>query len=138
MLDIGRSIDYYNRFEHTAQIVATTDLAGFSHRDIALLAATTLLAGEPGRDLSVYRPLLAVTDELAIQRMAAVLALADALDHRYPPDAHGPPLCTRRGDTVSVALPVTQIVTSKAETERIRKHFGITVRLESTGRTHDR
>src|SRR5439155_13961326 len=39
ILDIGRSIDYYRRYEHTADILTESDLAGFSHRDLALLAA---------------------------------------------------------------------------------------------------
>lgn len=130
VLDTGRSIDYYSRFEHTAQIVATTDLAGFAPRAIALLAATVLLAGEPGRDLKGFAPLLGNKDALPVQRMAAVLALADALDHRYPPGPYELPHCERRGDGFVITTPVAQTFNCKAECERIRKYFGYTVTLE--------
>ena len=39
VLDIGRAIDYYDRFEHAAMIVTSADLAGFSHADLGLLTA---------------------------------------------------------------------------------------------------
>ena len=38
LVDVGRAIDYYDRFEHAAMIVLTADLAGFSHADLAALA----------------------------------------------------------------------------------------------------
>ena len=37
VLDVGRSIDFFDRHEHVAEIVLATDLNGFSHRGIALV-----------------------------------------------------------------------------------------------------
>ena len=47
LLDIGRTVDFFDRHEHVADLVLATDLAGFSHRQVALLAA--VVAGR-GRD----------------------------------------------------------------------------------------
>ena len=46
LLDIGKAIDHYERWEHTAMIVTTADLAGFSHSGLAALSAILLHAGE--------------------------------------------------------------------------------------------
>ena len=46
-LDVGRSVDYYRRFEHTADmLVRASDLVGFTHRKLALLAAVVRQAGD--------------------------------------------------------------------------------------------
>src|SRR4030095_14471975 len=39
LLDIGRSVDYYRRYQHTADMITEADLDGFSHRKLALLSA---------------------------------------------------------------------------------------------------
>ena len=51
LLDIGRSVDFYNRHEHTTSIVLAADLSGFAHRAIALLAAIVRLADKDGASL---------------------------------------------------------------------------------------
>jgi exopolyphosphatase/pppGpp-phosphohydrolase len=38
-LAVARSLDFYNRHKHAAHFVLEADLSGFSHRDIAVLAA---------------------------------------------------------------------------------------------------
>ncbi|MBD3163405.1 MAG: hypothetical protein GF346_13040, partial [Candidatus Eisenbacteria bacterium] len=44
ILDVGKSIDYYQRHLHAARILTATDLSGFAHRGIAFLAAVVLFA----------------------------------------------------------------------------------------------
>ena len=46
ILDIGRTVDFFDRHEHVADLVLATDLGGFSHRQVALLAATVRQAGD--------------------------------------------------------------------------------------------
>ena len=49
LLDIGRAIDYYDRFEHAANIVIAADLAGFSHADLGTLTAILRQADDDTR-----------------------------------------------------------------------------------------
>ncbi|MEK7215698.1 MAG: hypothetical protein AAB289_08905, partial [Chloroflexota bacterium] len=83
VLDIGRTIDYYNRHEHTAAIVTATDLSGFSHRSLALLAAIIERAGGSTKGTKHYRPLLGAGAEGVAFRGGAVLDLADQLERRH-------------------------------------------------------
>ena len=58
VLDIGRSVGFFDRHEHVAEVVLATDLDGFSHRAIALLSAVTLAAGGEDMKPKSYAPLL--------------------------------------------------------------------------------
>jgi exopolyphosphatase/guanosine-5'-triphosphate,3'-diphosphate pyrophosphatase len=82
LLDIGRSIDFFDRYEHVADIVLTTDLLGFSHREVALLSAVVRSAGDEGEDLGRYQPLLDKEDRRPVERAATLLALADEIEQR--------------------------------------------------------
>jgi exopolyphosphatase/guanosine-5'-triphosphate,3'-diphosphate pyrophosphatase len=84
LLDIGRSIDFFDRHEHVADIVLATDLLGFSHREIALLSAVVRSAGDEGADLRRYQPLLTRHDRHSVERAATLLALADEIEERCP------------------------------------------------------
>ena len=87
LLDIGRSVDYYDRLSHSAAIVLLADLNGFTHREIALLAAIIREADKRQSDFGVYAPLLTNDDGPAIARCGAILALADEIERRYPGEA---------------------------------------------------
>jgi exopolyphosphatase/guanosine-5'-triphosphate,3'-diphosphate pyrophosphatase len=82
LLDIGRSIDFFDRYEHVADIVLQTDLLGFSHREVALLSAVVRSAGDEGEDLERYQPLLDKDDRRPVERAATLLALADEIEQR--------------------------------------------------------
>src|SRR5262249_49590001 len=68
ILDVGRSIDYYRRHAHAADIVIEGDLNGFSHRKLALLAAVIREAGEDESVLRLYRPLMGSADRSTISQ----------------------------------------------------------------------
>jgi exopolyphosphatase/guanosine-5'-triphosphate,3'-diphosphate pyrophosphatase len=82
LLDIGRSIDFFDRYEHVADIVISTDLLGFSHREVALLSAVVRSAGDENEDLGRYQPLLDKEDRRPVERAATLLALADEIEQR--------------------------------------------------------
>jgi exopolyphosphatase/guanosine-5'-triphosphate,3'-diphosphate pyrophosphatase len=92
ILDVGRSVGFFDRHEHVAELVVTTDLDGFSHRAIALLAAVALAAGGEEVRPKSYAPLLGREDGEPVRRAAVVLALADDIEERCPP---GVPLAIR-------------------------------------------
>jgi exopolyphosphatase/guanosine-5'-triphosphate,3'-diphosphate pyrophosphatase len=84
VLDVGRSIDFFDRHEHVADIVLATDLLGFSHREIALLSAVLRGAGDAGSQVTRYAPLLDQKDREPVARAATLLALADEIGERCP------------------------------------------------------
>lgn len=97
LLDVGRAIDYYERFEHAAAVATTGDLAGFSHEDLGILSAILRQADEdesPGP----YRGLVPAEDRRPLRRAAAILALADEINRRIPSRRPAILSCTwRRG-----------------------------------------
>jgi exopolyphosphatase/guanosine-5'-triphosphate,3'-diphosphate pyrophosphatase len=106
LVDIGRSVDYYSRWEHAARIAADSDLYGFSHREIVLISAALEKAGTERVTLPGYRSLLSAADAAQLDRLAVVLALADQLGHRLRSDGGVRVLLRRGGATVSLPADV--------------------------------
>jgi exopolyphosphatase/guanosine-5'-triphosphate,3'-diphosphate pyrophosphatase len=120
LLDIGRSVDYYNRLSHSAAIVLLADLDGFTHREIALLAAVIREADKRQSDFGPYAPLLSNDDGPAIVRCGAILALADEIERRVPGEE---PIELRiEADSESVRLNVPAF--SGYEREKLVDRFG--------------
>jgi exopolyphosphatase / guanosine-5'-triphosphate,3'-diphosphate pyrophosphatase len=129
VLDIGRSIDYYQRHQHAAMILRSTNLLGFSHREIALLSAVVEFAGDPGASLKRYRPLLSDTDHRSVLRAGVVMALADEIEHRLP---SGDPVRVRislRSDSVVLRSPALEAWDPRRLAERFRGAFGRDLRI---------
>ena len=89
LLDVGRAIDYYDRFEHAAMIVTAADLAGFTHADLGALTAILRQADDDTR-LGPYGRLIDPDDRQAVLKAATALTLADELNRRIPPGAPAP------------------------------------------------
>lgn len=87
MIDAGAAIDFYNREQVAADIVMTTDLAGFSHLMIAEFAALLLLVEQPSFDVHRFAPLLSEDERGRLDLAAAALALGFELHRRIPPSA---------------------------------------------------
>jgi exopolyphosphatase/pppGpp-phosphohydrolase len=87
IIDIGKCIDYVDRLEHAAAVLMATDLAGFGHRRLALLAATVEAADRRRPDWRNYRPLLSEADERPLEKSGLLLALADEIERRLPPES---------------------------------------------------
>ncbi|MBF8284883.1 MAG: Ppx/GppA phosphatase [Anaerolineales bacterium] len=78
--DIGTIVDYYDHHKHSAYIVVSTGLPGYSHRETVLIALLGLYhrKGEP--DVGPYRKVLEAGDAERVRRLAALLRLAEYLD----------------------------------------------------------
>ena len=100
LLDIGRTVDFFDRHEHVADLVLATDLAGFSHRLVALLSAIVRRAGDEDAPERSLAPLVAHGEEALVARTAVLLALADEITERCPPSSEPALTCRARGDTV--------------------------------------
>jgi hypothetical protein len=82
LLDIGRSVDFFDRYKHAAMMVVDTELDGFSHRQIALLAAVIAKAAD--EDAKFPAVILKGLDLDDIQRAAVLLKLADNMLQYWP------------------------------------------------------
>jgi exopolyphosphatase/guanosine-5'-triphosphate,3'-diphosphate pyrophosphatase len=123
ILDIGRSVDFFDRHEHVADIVVTTELNGFSHREIALLAAVVRLAraeDAPER----YLPLVREEDQRAVGRAAVLLALADDIEERCPRGARVSLRCRVSGSRVVVSVPALAGWRPRSIGRRFERAFG--------------
>jgi exopolyphosphatase / guanosine-5'-triphosphate,3'-diphosphate pyrophosphatase len=104
LLDIGRSIDFFDRHRHAAAITIDTEMDGFSHREVALIAAVMRAAGGEKLRARDWAPLIDEAEEAGLERAAVVLALADDIDERMRP-GRTPALAwhtTKRHVTISV------------------------------------
>jgi exopolyphosphatase/guanosine-5'-triphosphate,3'-diphosphate pyrophosphatase len=123
ILDVGRSIDYYRRHAHTADILVAADLAGFGHRGLALLAAVVRMAGDQHMRIRIYRPLLSNQDHDAVSRLGTILALADEIEHRVPPGRTADVSCRVRSRAVSLQAPLYDPWRREALRQRFRAAF---------------
>ena len=84
VLDIGRSLDFFNRHAHVADMLLATELNGFTHEELALMSGLVRLAGNRHADPRRLRPLIAGADGARLDRAAVILALADEIERRCP------------------------------------------------------
>lgn len=102
VLDIGRSVDFFDRHEHAARIVLASELDGFSQVEVARIAAILHVADEEGIDLEEFAPLIGKADRRVIERAAVLLLLADDLLERAPKGAMPRLKVTVRGGRVII------------------------------------
>lgn len=129
LLDVGRSVDYYRRHEHTEMILTATDMPGFSHREVVLIAAVVRLAEDQAKGLKRYGPLIESKDLEPLRQLAAILALADEVERRIPAEA---PTCldaVRRGNRVGISAGV-DLARTEPLLARIEETCRTTLELE--------
>jgi exopolyphosphatase/guanosine-5'-triphosphate,3'-diphosphate pyrophosphatase len=102
VLDIGRTFDVVNRHEHLAEILLSTELTGFTHGELALLAAIVRRAGDRHADIRSLAGIGGVGPK-SIERAAIILCLADEIEARCPP---GEPIAIRAEASRNVTLSI--------------------------------
>jgi exopolyphosphatase/guanosine-5'-triphosphate,3'-diphosphate pyrophosphatase len=125
LLDIGRSVDFFDRHEHVADMVLATDLAGFSHRDLALLSSVLRHAGDVDTPEKKLAPLITSDDIPAIERAAVVLRVADDIEERCPPGATLAIECRRGPREVSIVVPQLVAWRPRKIAARFERAFGL-------------
>ncbi len=123
LLDVGRAIDYYDRYEHAAMIVTAADLAGFSHADLGALTAILRQADDDTR-LGPYGRLVAPEDRDAVLRAATALTLADELNRRIPPEVPTPISCNWMRGGFEVVAPIPEGWRPRSVASRFQKVYG--------------
>jgi exopolyphosphatase/guanosine-5'-triphosphate,3'-diphosphate pyrophosphatase len=106
LLDVGRSVDYYRRHRHAADILIEADLVGFTHRELGLLAAVIRSAGNESSRWQAYRPLLGPADGPRVAREGLLLELADEIEHRMAPGEAHAIGCDVNGKNVVLRAPI--------------------------------
>jgi exopolyphosphatase/guanosine-5'-triphosphate,3'-diphosphate pyrophosphatase len=124
VLDIGRSVDFFDRHQHAAEIVLATELDGFSHRDVALLSALLRAAREEDVDLRPLAPILKGGDREAIERAGVVLALADDIEERCPRGTAIDVRCAVGRQEVRLDVPALAGWRPRGLGERFERTFG--------------
>jgi exopolyphosphatase/guanosine-5'-triphosphate,3'-diphosphate pyrophosphatase len=124
LLDIGSSIDFFQRHLHVAEIVLATDLQGFSHRQIALLAALAQGAGNDPAPLEDFHPVLTKADRRPLEQAAMLLSLADALEQRCLPGSPARIRCQVTAAEVRLTVPGLQGWRPRRVGARFEKIFG--------------
>lgn len=138
LLDVGQSINYYDRWTHAASVTASADLQGFTHREVALIATTLARLGKARSNLPRYARLCTRDDIKRIDRLAVIIELADELDRRV--DGGGPPTFRyddrRNRVVVSTGLPYAWEPADL--TRRFRTRLGRTLSLRPAETAGDR
>jgi exopolyphosphatase/guanosine-5'-triphosphate,3'-diphosphate pyrophosphatase len=124
VLDIGRSVDFFDRHEHAADMVMETEMYGFSHRGLALLSAVLRRAGDEDGSLRRYAPLLDAEDAGMVARSAVLLALADDIEERCPPGPGLEVACEPGREEVKVTVPALAGWRPRALADRFQRAFG--------------
>jgi exopolyphosphatase/guanosine-5'-triphosphate,3'-diphosphate pyrophosphatase len=131
LLDIGRSIDYYERYRHAADIIVASDLAGFTHRKLALLAAVVRQGGDASMNVRQYGPLLGAADAAPVARASAILELADEIEHRSRPDQIGSIEAREVRRTIVVTAPIFDGYRQDVLASRVQQAFGRRLAFEA-------
>jgi len=129
VLDIGRTVDFFDRHEHVADLVLATDLGGFSHRQVALLAAVVRQAGDEDARPRSLAPLVTRGDRKGVERAAVLLTLADEITERCPPGSPSTLRCRERGGETSVGVPALASWGVRGLAERFEAAFGTRLRV---------
>lgn len=138
LLDVGPSINYYDRWSHAAAVVAAADLQGFTHREVALIATTLARLGKGRSHLPRYARLCGRDDIRRIDRLAVILELADQLERRV--DGGEPPTVRvdDRRDRVVVSTGLAYPWEPADLVRRFRTRLGRTLSLRPADASSDR
>jgi exopolyphosphatase/guanosine-5'-triphosphate,3'-diphosphate pyrophosphatase len=132
LLDVGRAIGYYQRFEHAAMIATAADLAGFSHEALGAMTAILRQADDDAR-LGPYARLVPGSARPAVLRAATVLALADELNRRIPPGVPARISTTWHPGAFVVVAPVPPGWHPRRLADRFRSAFGRPLHIVAAG-----
>lgn len=78
--DIGTAVNYQDHHKHSAYLILSAGLPGYSHRETVLIALLCLYHRKGKADVDAYRAVLAKGDGERIRKLGALLRLAEALD----------------------------------------------------------
>lgn len=96
--DIGTAVNYQDHHKHSAYLILSAGLPGYSHREMTLIALLCVYHRKGKADLSAYSAVLGKGDVDRVRRLGAILRLAEALDSSHTQDVAGVRVEARRRD----------------------------------------
>jgi exopolyphosphatase/guanosine-5'-triphosphate,3'-diphosphate pyrophosphatase len=78
--DVGTVVDYYDHHKHSAYIILSSGLPGYTHRETALIALLCLYHRKGNTSLETYGGVCERGDAERVKRLASLLRLAEYLD----------------------------------------------------------
>ncbi|HYN06510.1 MAG TPA: Ppx/GppA phosphatase family protein [Vicinamibacterales bacterium] len=123
LLDLGRSLDFFERHKHVADILLATELNGFTHEELAFVSDLVRRAGDRHADPEMLSPLVEPSDLAGLNRGAIILALADEIERRCP---RGRPIAVscKVGREVRVSVPLLPAWRANDLGHRFERAFG--------------
>ncbi len=94
--DIGSAVNYQDHHKHSAYLILSAGLPGYSHRETALIALLCVYHRKGKADLKTYQAVLEKGDPQRVRRLGAVLRLAEALDSSRTQDVAAVTVAARR------------------------------------------
>jgi exopolyphosphatase/pppGpp-phosphohydrolase len=128
-------VDFFDRHEHVADLVLATDLGGFSHRQVALLAAVVRRAGDEEARPRSFAPLVTREDRRPIERASVLLTLADEITERCAPGSAPVVRCRSGRGEVTLVVPALASWGVRGLEGRFAGAFGRRLRVAPGART---
>jgi exopolyphosphatase/guanosine-5'-triphosphate,3'-diphosphate pyrophosphatase len=129
VLDLGRAVDYYDRFQEAARMVLGADLIGFSHDHLAM-AAAILLEADGERPAKALTASLTKADRAWTGQAGVILALAEEIDRRTIPGRPADVACRFDGKHAIITAPALAAWDPRDLDGRFRRAFGRRLTIE--------
>lgn len=133
--DIGMTVNYFDHHKHSAYLILSGQMPGFSHREHVLIALLAQYHRKGDPKLGAYKALLEPDDDLRLTRLAACLRLAEYLERsragrvRSLEVSIDPQSVTLR--LIADETPRVELWEAAKQGEIFRKAFGRELHLES-------
>jgi exopolyphosphatase/guanosine-5'-triphosphate,3'-diphosphate pyrophosphatase len=101
--DIGMSVDYDDHHKHSRYLILNAGLAGFEPREVALIAQAARYHRKGMPDFGELAPLAAEGDQERLDRLSALLRLAEDLERSRDQTVHAAHVASDNG-TISLEL----------------------------------
>lgn len=131
LLDAGAAIDPYAATRATLQMLLSAELVGFTHESLAMLCAMVASSNGPLSSIAGVAGLLDAEDQAAARAAGSLLALAEQIERRLPPDASIPRM-RRRGTRLEISVPLSGEWVAEVA-RKVRKHCGVSVAFMQGG-----
>lgn len=132
VIDVGATIDVYNRHARAADVVLDSDLQGFRHRALVAIASMLLQAERPSASLKAFRPIVDSLSAADLAAAATLLDLADQVERRTAPSEVLEPTVVTRDDAIEVHAPVSRWWRGEECVGRFHATFGRELAIVST------
>ena len=133
--DIGMNVNYFDHHKHSAYLILSAQMPGFTHREHVLLALLTQYHRKGDPKLGAFKTMLQPDDDLRLTRLAACLRLAEYLERARAGRVTNLEVSIEK-DAVTLGLiagdtPRVELWEAAKQGEIFRKAFGRELRLEA-------